>query len=54
MASDQASGQEAARATLLRKPVGGSIDSNRGQNLGTGGKDSDSSRYWQASQRTKS
>src|SRR5271165_6507724 len=47
MASDQASGQEAARSALLRRRVGGSIDSNGGQNLGIGGKDSDSSRYGQ-------
>ena len=52
MASDQASGQEAARSTLLRRRVGGSIDSNGGQNLDAGGKDSDSSRYGQESQRT--
>ena len=52
LASDQVSGQEAARSTLLRRRVGGSIDSNGGQNLGAGGKDSDSSRYGQESQRT--
>src|ERR1700680_31943 len=43
MASDQASGQEAARFSLLRRRVGGSIDSNSRQNLGAGGKDSDRS-----------
>src|SRR5271165_4668273 len=52
MASDQASGQEAARSALLRRRVGGSIDSNSRQNLGAGGKDSDSSRHGQESQRT--
>src|SRR5208283_806380 len=52
MASDQASGQEAARSALLRRRVGSSIDSNSQQNLGAGGKDSNSSRYGQESQRT--
>jgi len=50
MASDKASGQEPARSALLRRRVGGSIDSNGRQNLGAGGKDSDSSRYGQESQ----
>jgi len=52
MASDQASGQEAARATLLRRRVNGSIDSDGGQNLGPGGKDPDRSRHGQESQRS--
>src|SRR5215469_14947017 len=38
MASDQASGQEAARSTLLRRRVNGSIDSDGGQNLAPVGK----------------
>ena len=52
MASDQASGQKAARSTLLRRRVDGSIDSDGGQNLGPGGKDPDSPRYGQESQRS--
>ena len=42
----------AARFSLLRRRVGGSINSNSRQNLGAGGKDSDSSRYGQESQCT--